>query len=185
MQLAFSYTNYLLSSQYNKLSILSVKAFIFAKVTTAEWGWETDRHRGNRLKWLSPRKPESLYYPRWTGHSTGYGSVYKTFKTPTTGFTTTCGIETIRKAFHSSTLRNGSYLWRMRHRSSQLVHVQDRAEDSSGNERLYPDLTQDTSWDSGLVVGLVLRWWITSRLLSCSSLCSDQILLYSPVYVMQ
>lgn len=58
------------------------------------------------------------------------------------------------------------------------------------NERVYPDLTQDTSWvlsislDSGLVVGLVLRWWMTSRLFSCSSLCSDQILLYSSVYVM-
>lgn len=156
------------------------------------------RHRGNRLK-RQARKTTNFTI-RGEPATLPDTAVYKTFKTPTTGFTTTYSIETFRKVFYSSTLlRNKSYLWRMRHRSSQLVRCRARKTRSKPGRRFewvwkrganeftptLPKAQFETCRLGLVVVGLVLRWWMTSLSISCSSLCSDQILLYSSFYVMQ
>lgn len=156
------------------------------------------RHRGNRLKRLA--RKTTNFTIRGEPATLPDKAVYKTFKTPTTGFTTTYSIETIRKVFYSSTLfRYKSYMWRMRHRSSQLVRCQARKTRSKPGRRFewdwkrganeftptLPKAQFETCRLGLVVVGLVLRWWMTSQSISCSSLCSDQILLYSSFYVMQ
>lgn len=121
------------------------------------------RHRGNRLK--RQARKTTKFTIRGEPVTLPNTAVYKTYKTPKTGFTTTYSIETVRKAFYSSTLlRNKSYLWRMRHRSSQLVRCRARKTRSKPgrrfevglekrSERVYPDLTQGTIWDLSIRSG--------------------------------